>query len=79
MGVKLTKKSKSKEVTIKIPKELYENLKKVIENTGFSCVTDFIIFTMREIASLGNVKNREVSSEETNIIKEKLKALGYIK
>jgi hypothetical protein len=79
MGVKITKKRKSKEVTIKIPEELYKNLQKTIENTGFSCVTDFVIFTMREIASLGHVKSNNIPFDEAEAVKEKLKALGYIK
>jgi hypothetical protein len=79
MGVKMTKKSKKEEVTIKIPRELYKNLQKVIENTGFSCVTDFLVFTMREVASMGHVKSNNIPFDEAEAVKEKLRALGYIK
>jgi len=79
MGVKIKKKSGKDEVTIKIPRELYKNLQKIIENTGFSCVTDFITFTMREVASMGHVKSNNIPFDEAEAVKEKLKALGYIK
>jgi Arc/MetJ-type ribon-helix-helix transcriptional regulator len=65
-------------VTIKIPKPLYDNLQKLIEGTGFSSVTEFIVYAMRSLASTksGN-KPDDLSSEEIQSIKERLKKLGY--
>lgn len=62
-------------VTIKIPRPLYKNLQKIIEGTGFSSVTEFATFVLRDIAS---GRTEELSSEEISKIKEKLKKLGYI-
>lgn len=62
-------------VTIKIPRPLYKNLQKVIEETGFSSVTEFVIFVLRDVVS-GSEK--ELSSQEILKIREKLKKLGYI-
>jgi len=64
--------------TIKIPRELYENLKEIIEDTGFSSVTEFIVFTMRTIASGGRIKEERLTAEEAELVRERLKKLGYI-
>jgi len=67
-------------VTIKIPRELYENLKQMIEGTGFSSTTEFIVFVMRTLASTGKIKEEEdkLTEQEVMIIKERLKRLGYL-
>jgi len=67
-------------VTIKIPKELYEKLAKIIEGTGFSSVTEFIVFTMRTIAMGGKIKEKDkFKKKEIAEIKKRLKKLGYLK
>jgi hypothetical protein len=66
-------------VTIKIPAELYKKLKFIIRGTGFSSVTEFIVFTMRTIAAGGKVSKKGVyERKEIREIKRRLKALGYI-
>ncbi len=65
--------------TIKIPKVLYESLKKQIEGTGFSSVTDFIVYVMRDIAASGNLHDDStLTKTEINQIRERLKGLGYL-
>ncbi len=66
-------------VTIKIPKELYENLQEIIEGTGFSSVTEFIVFVMRSLASGESIKGEsKLSNEEIEAIRSQLKKLGYL-
>ena len=66
-------------VTIKIPRELYENLQQMIEGTGFSSVTEFIVFTMRTLASTGRITEEDkLTQNEVQIIKDRLKRLGYL-
>jgi Arc/MetJ-type ribon-helix-helix transcriptional regulator len=66
-------------VTIKIPRELYETLQKMIEGTGFSSTTEFIIFVMRTLASTGEIKEDDrLTENEVQIIKERLQRLGYL-
>ena len=68
-----------KKVTIKIPKELYLKLKKLIKGTGFSSVTEFITFTMRSIASGGKIsKKAKYKQKEIKEIRRRLKKLGYL-
>lgn len=69
----------TKRVTIKIPKELYEKLQEIIAGTGFSSVTEFIVFTMRTIAMGGKIKEKDKFKKgEIKEIKKRLKKLGYL-
>ena len=66
-------------VTIKIPRELYRKLAQMTEGTGFSSVTEFIVFVMRNLASSGEIKgNDKLSEEEVKAIRERLRRLGYL-
>ncbi len=66
-------------VTIKIPRELYQILRQMIANTGFSSVTEYIVFVMRTLASIESDKDKQLSTEEVRAIKERLRRLGYLK
>jgi Arc/MetJ-type ribon-helix-helix transcriptional regulator len=66
-------------VTIKIPRELYQKLRKMIAGTGFSSASEFIIFVMRSIASGGEIGGEErFSAEEIRAIRDRLRKLGYL-
>ncbi len=66
-------------VTIKIPRELYEKLRVTIEGTGFSSVTEFIVFVMRNLASSGKIKEEDkLTEEEVKAVRERLRRLGYL-
>jgi hypothetical protein len=66
-------------VTIKIPRELYETLQNMIEGTGFSSTTEFIVFVMRTLASTGTITEEDrLTENEVQIIKARLKRLGYL-
>ncbi len=66
-------------VTIKIPRELYKKLREMIEGTGFSSVTEFIVFVMRSLASSGKLKEEDkLTDEEVEAIRERLRRLGYL-
>ena len=70
----------SEKVTIKIPRELYRNLGSMIDGTGFSSVTEFIVFAMRSIVPGGEIKATDsLTEEEISSVKERLKKLGYLK
>jgi Arc/MetJ-type ribon-helix-helix transcriptional regulator len=66
-------------VTIKIPRELYRKLSQMIKGTGFSSVTEFIVFVMRNLASAGEIRGEErLTEEEVRAIRERLRRLGYL-
>jgi len=66
-------------VTIKIPRRLYENLKEIIDGSGFSSVTDFIVYVLRDIASSETVRqDSRLTREEIELVRQRLKNLGYL-
>jgi Arc/MetJ-type ribon-helix-helix transcriptional regulator len=66
-------------VTIKIPRELYRRLSGMVEGTGFSSVTEFITFILRNLASGGDIKGDDkLTEEEVRAIRERLRRLGYL-
>ncbi len=64
-------------VTIKIPRPLYDRLKTIIGDSGFSSVNEFVVYVLRDLVSLGFEDNKELTKEETESIKQRLKNLGY--
>jgi Arc/MetJ-type ribon-helix-helix transcriptional regulator len=61
----------SRYTTVSIPKELAQKARKRIEETGFNNLSDYVTFILREIVSTSKDDDKEV-------IKQKLKALGYL-
>ncbi len=64
-------------VTLKIPRPLYDRLKLVIDGSGFSSVNEFVVYVLRDLVSTGFDEKSELSKEETEAIKKRLKNLGY--
>jgi metal-responsive CopG/Arc/MetJ family transcriptional regulator len=66
-------------VTIKIPRPLYENLSKIIEESGFNSVTEFIVYILRDLISSRMIeKEPSLSKKEIGMVKKRLKSLGYL-
>jgi Arc/MetJ-type ribon-helix-helix transcriptional regulator len=73
-------------VTIKIPRSIYERIKLIIENSSFSSSTDFIVYVLRDLVSAERLKGQrdeigerdELSREEIEAIRQRLKSLGYL-
>lgn len=75
---------KEPRVTVKIPRPLYRRVQQVIENSGFSSPTDFIVYVIRDLVS--EVESKQVkpgadpdfTPEELQAVRQKLKNLGYL-
>ena len=70
-------------VTLKIPRTLYEKLQKIIEGTGYSSVTEFVVYVLRDLISSDDFIKRhdeisELTEEEIKAIKKRLRNLGYL-
>jgi len=71
-------------VTNKIPRELYQNIQTLIKHTGFGSVTEFVVHVLRDVASggklhvEGNEASHGLNPEEIELVRKRLKALGYI-
>ena len=67
-------------VTIKIPRPLYSKIQQIIENSGFSSPTDFIVYILRDLVGrMGSSPDQEpLSKDEMEAIRRRLKGLGYL-
>jgi len=66
---------KRRYTTITIPAPLFEKLRDEIRDTGFSSVSDYVTFVLRE--TLEKMRDKG-SSKERDAVVSKLKALGYM-
>ncbi len=72
-------KTGKEKVTLKIPKPLYENLTEILEGSGFNSVTEFVVYVLRDLISSRTVqKEPSLSKKEIDIVKKRLKSLGYL-
>jgi hypothetical protein len=74
------KTGRGKKVTLKIPAELYGSLSELIEGTGFSSVTEFAVYVLRDVAAGGKLEEglSGYSAREVLAVRDRLRALGYI-
>jgi Arc/MetJ-type ribon-helix-helix transcriptional regulator len=64
-------------VTLKIPRPLYDKIRTVIEGSGFSSVNEFVVYVLRDLISAKGMDKKELSAEEIDAIRQRLKNLGY--
>ena len=71
----------SDKATLKIPRPLYNRLRRLIAGTGFNSVTDFAVFVLRDVSSSpGAVSEpRDALTEaEVDAVRRRLQKLGYL-
>jgi metal-responsive CopG/Arc/MetJ family transcriptional regulator len=68
----------SDRVTIKIPRQLYNKLRKIIDESGFSSVNEFIVYVLRDLVALQREREDSLTPKEVKLLKERLKKLGYL-
>ncbi len=65
--------------TVSIPMPLAEKVKKRIEDTGFTSVSDYVTFVLREILSGEEENEKEPFTKEDEAkVRDRLRALGYL-
>ncbi len=66
--------------TVTIPKILADKIKKKCEGTGFSSVSSYVVYVLRQVISeSSNSEKKEAFSEEDeHKVKERLRSLGYL-
>jgi hypothetical protein len=82
------KKDGDGDVTLKIPRPLYLQLKQVIEGSGFHSVTEFAVYVLRDLVSHHGRRPTEptpqpadieaLSPDEIEAIRRRLESLGYL-
>jgi Arc/MetJ-type ribon-helix-helix transcriptional regulator len=68
---------KNKFTSVSLPIELIEKIKKRIKGTGFTSVSSFVEYVMREIVAQDAGKEPFTKDDEKRV-KERLRALGYM-
>jgi len=69
-------------VTIKIPRPLYDRIQQIITHSGsgFGSPTDFIVYILRDmVGQMGTGGDQDqLSRDEMDAIRKRLKGLGYL-
>jgi Arc/MetJ-type ribon-helix-helix transcriptional regulator len=65
--------------TISIPTPLAEKIKKRIEGTGFTSLSSYVTYVLREVlAGMEEESDDAFSKEDEERVKDRLRALGYL-
>ena len=78
--MRTTERRTSKYTTVSIPVPLYERIRALIAGTGFTSVSQFVTYVLREVVSEMEREKAQaaISEEEKREIIERLRSLGYI-
>jgi len=68
----------SDRVTLKIPRPLYLRLRRVIQDTGFRSVNEFVVHVLRDLVAERGVEPGALTPEEIEAIRQRLRKLGYL-
>jgi Arc/MetJ-type ribon-helix-helix transcriptional regulator len=66
-----------KYTTVSLPIPLYNKVKEKIKDTGFTSVSDYVVYVLRELMTDDEDKEA-FSKEDEEKVKGRLRALGYI-
>ncbi|RLE90655.1 MAG: hypothetical protein DRJ46_03565 [Thermoprotei archaeon] len=69
-----------KYTTVSIPTTLYRRIKKIIQGTGFTSVSSFVTYILREVVASyeDRIDEEPFTEEDKQAILEKLRKLGYL-
>ena len=77
--MKKKKDADAKFTSVSIPTPLFEKIKKRIEGTGFTSVSSYVVYVLREVLAEDVVDEEEAfSREDEERVKERLRSLGYL-
>jgi len=67
-----------KYTTVSIPIPLYNKVKAKIKDTGFTSVSDYVVYVLRELMTEERQSEETFSKEDEEKVKSRLRALGYM-
>ncbi|TXT54911.1 MAG: hypothetical protein BAJATHORv1_50164 [Candidatus Thorarchaeota archaeon] len=75
-----TKSRKGKFTSVSIPIPLFRKIEEHIADTGFTSVSSYVTYILREIVAESASESSSASSakEDQKKVKERLRALGYL-
>jgi metal-responsive CopG/Arc/MetJ family transcriptional regulator len=69
---------KTKFTTVSIPTPLFKKIEERIKGTGFTSVSGYVAYVLREIIAEDEKEEEPFSEGDKERVKERLRALGYI-
>jgi Arc/MetJ-type ribon-helix-helix transcriptional regulator len=78
MPKKIQPDEKKKFTTVSIPTPLFKKIEARIQGTGFTSVSSYVAYVLREIIAEEEAEEEPFSDEDKERVKERLRALGYI-
>ena len=71
---------KSRYTTVSIPVSLYERIRELIRDTGFTSVSQYVTYVLREVVAAHEEARYEepFTEEDKERILERLRRLGYL-
>ncbi len=67
-----------KYTTVSIPTPLFKKIEERIKGTGFTSVSSYVTYVLREIIAEDEKSEEAFSKEDEERVKERLRALGYL-
>ncbi len=64
--------------TASIPTPLFKKIEERIKGTGFTSVSSYVTYVLREIIAEDEKEEEPFSKEDEERVKERLRALGYL-
>ena len=64
--------------TVSIPAPLFKKVEERIKGTGFTSVSSYVTYVLREVISEEEDEAEPFTKEDEERVKERLKALGYL-
>ena len=64
--------------TVSIPTPLFKKVQERIKGTGFTSVSSYVTYVLREVVSEEEDEAQPFSKEDEERVKDRLRALGYL-
>lgn len=74
----MKKGQEKKFTTVSLPTPLFQKIQERIEGTGFTSVSSYVAYVLREVIAEEPEEDEPFSKEDEERIKDRLRALGYL-
>jgi Arc/MetJ-type ribon-helix-helix transcriptional regulator len=64
--------------TVSIPTPLFDKIKERIKGTGFTSVSAYVTYVLREVIAEEGEEEQPFTEDDERRVKERLRALGYL-
>jgi len=78
IGEEKKRSGQKKFTTVSIPTPLFKKIRERIKGTGFTSVSSYVTYVLREIVTEEEEHEEPFTKEDEERVKARLRALGYI-